>query len=161
MLLNYGVGEDSWKSLGLQGDPTSTSYSRLVGVHWKDWCWSWNSNTLATRSKELTHLKRTDAGKDWGQEKKGMAEDEMLGWLHDTMDMGLGTLWQLVMDRKAWRSAVYGVAKSRTRLSENWTELIPECCSGFPYFLPFKSEFGNKEFMIWATLSSQSWFCFL
>ena len=33
--------------------------------------------------------------------------------------------------------------------------------SGFPYFLQFKSEFGNKECMIWATLSSQSWFCWL
>ena len=64
------------------------------------------------------------------------------------MDMGLGTLWQLVMDRKAWSSEVYGVVKSRTRLSENCTELIPECCSGFPYFLPLKFEFGNKEFMI-------------
>ena len=41
------------------GDPTSLSYRKSVlGVHWKDWCWSWNSNTLATWCKELTHLKR-------------------------------------------------------------------------------------------------------
>ena len=59
MLLNCGVGGDSWESLGLQGDPTSPSYRRSVlGVHWKDWFWSWNSNTLATWCKELTHLKR-------------------------------------------------------------------------------------------------------
>ena len=59
MLLNCGVGEDSCESLGLQGDPTSPSWSRSVlGVHWKDWCWSWSSNTLATWCKELTHLKR-------------------------------------------------------------------------------------------------------
>ena len=59
MLLNCGVGEDSWESLGLQGDPTSPFWRRLVlGVHWKDWCWSWNSNTLATWWEELTHLKR-------------------------------------------------------------------------------------------------------
>ena len=58
-LLNCGVGEDSWGSLGLQGDPTSPSKRRSVlGVHWKDWCWSWNSNTLATCCKELTHWKR-------------------------------------------------------------------------------------------------------
>ena len=38
---------------------------------------------------------------------------------------------------------------------------IPEWFSGFPYFLQFKSEFGNKEFMIWATVSSQSCFCWL
>ena len=59
MLLTCGVGEDSWESLGLQGDPTSPSYGRSVlGVHWKDWCWSWNFNTLATSCEELTHLKR-------------------------------------------------------------------------------------------------------
>ena len=57
MLLNCGVGEDSWESL--QGDPTSPSWRRSVlGVHWKDWCWSWNSNTLATSPEELIHWKR-------------------------------------------------------------------------------------------------------
>ena len=59
MLLNCGVGEDSWESLGLQGDPTSPYYRKSVlGVHWKDWCWSWNSNTLATSCEELTHWKK-------------------------------------------------------------------------------------------------------
>ena len=59
MLLNCGVGEDSWESLGLQGDPTSPSYRRpVLGVHWKDWCWGWNSNTLATSCEELTDWKR-------------------------------------------------------------------------------------------------------
>ena len=59
VLLNCGVGEDSWESLGLQGDPTSPFERRSVlGVHWRDWCWSWNSNTLATSCKQLTHWKR-------------------------------------------------------------------------------------------------------
>ena len=59
MLLKCGVGEDSWESLGLQGDPTSPSYRRSVlGVHWKDWCWRWNSNNLATWCEGLTHWKR-------------------------------------------------------------------------------------------------------
>ena len=48
----------------------------------KDWCWSWNSNTFATWCEELTHLKTPDAGKDWGQEEKGTTEDEMAGWHH-------------------------------------------------------------------------------
>jgi len=48
-----------WESLGLQGDPISPYWRRSVlGVHWKDWCWSCNSNTLATSCKELTHWKR-------------------------------------------------------------------------------------------------------
>ena len=59
MLLNCGVGEDSWESLGLQVDPTSPFWrSSVLGVHWKDWCWSWNSNTLVTWCEELTHLRR-------------------------------------------------------------------------------------------------------
>ena len=83
MLLNCGVGEDSWESLGLQGDPTSPSYRRSVlGAHWKDWCWSWNSNTLATGTKSWLIGKDPDAGKDWGQEEKETTEDEMVGWHH-------------------------------------------------------------------------------
>ena len=56
---NCSVGEDSWESLGLQGEPTSPSQRRSVlGVHWKDWCWSWNCSTLVTWCEELIHLKR-------------------------------------------------------------------------------------------------------
>ena len=59
MLLNCGVGEDSWESLGLQGDPTSPFWRRSVlGFLWKEWCYSWNPSTLAISCEELTHWKR-------------------------------------------------------------------------------------------------------
>ena len=67
--------------------------------------------------------KDPDAGKDWGQEERGTTEEEMVGWHHWlSMDMDLGGLQELVMDREAWHAEVYGVTKSRTQLS-NWTEL--------------------------------------
>ena len=81
MLLSCAVGEDSWESLGLQGDPTSPFWRRSVlDVHWKDWCWS--SNTLATDAKEPSHWKRPWCWERLGQDEKGITEDEMIGWHH-------------------------------------------------------------------------------
>ena len=83
MLLSCGVGEDSWESLGLQGDPSSPSERKsFLNIHWKGWYWSWSSNTFATWCKELTHWKRPGAGKDLRQEAKETTEDEMVGWHH-------------------------------------------------------------------------------
>ena len=77
MLLNCAVGKDSWEPLGQQGDPTSPSKGRSVlGVHWSDWCWSWNSKTVATSGKELTHWKRS-----WSWEGLGArGEGDNRGW---------------------------------------------------------------------------------
>ena len=77
MLLNCGVGEDSCQSLGLQGDPTSPSERKpVMNIHWKDWCWSWNSNTLATRCEVPTHWKRSWC---W-QRLKVEGEGDDRGW---------------------------------------------------------------------------------
>ena len=123
VLLNCGVGEDSWESPGLQGDQTNQSWRKSVlNIHWKDWCWSWNSNTLATWCEELTHWKKPWC---WERLKVGGEGDDR-GW-----DGWMASLtqwkWVWVSSGSWWCTGKPGVlqsmgSQSQTRLS-NWTEL--------------------------------------
>ena len=118
MLLSCGVGEDSWESLGLQGDPTSPSERiSVLNIHWKGWWWSWNSNTLATWCKELTHLQRPWC---WVRLKVGRKGNDR-GW-HGWMASPTRRIWVRVSSRSWWWTGRPGVLQSMgsQRVWHNW-----------------------------------------
>ena len=132
MFLNCGVGEDSWESFGLQGDPTSPSWRRSVlGVHWKDLCWSWNSSTLATSCEELTHWKRP-----WYWEGLGAGGNrDDRGW-DGWMASPPWWTWVWVNSGSWWWTGRPGMVRfmGSQRVTQDWvTELIRWWKIGSPY----------------------------
>ena len=163
MLLNCGVGEDSWETLGLQGHPTSPSQKRSVlGVHWKDWCWSWNSNTLVTWCEELTHWKRP-----WYWEGLGAGgEGDDRGW-DGWMVSPTQCTWVWVDSGRWWWTGRPGVLRSvgsqstgHDRATELHYEVTPLSFDLQGAFLRTCSwegllDFENEECVVFYPLSRQ------
>ena len=125
MLLKCGVGEDSWESLGGTGckeiQPVNPKGDQSWSFLWKDWCWSWNTNTLATWCEDLTHLKRPWC---WEWLKAG-GEGEERGW-DDWMASLTQWTWVWVHSESWWWTGRPGVLQSMgwQRIRRDWvTEL--------------------------------------
>ena len=123
MLFNYGVGEDYWEFLGLQGDQTIHS----KGIQF--WIFIGRTDAEAdtpvlcpSDAKNGLIEKDPDAGKDWRHEEKGTTEDKMVGCHHQLKGHGFEQA-QGDGDRETWCAAVHGVA-DWTRLSYWTTTLI-------------------------------------
>ena len=137
------------------------------GILWKEWCWSWNSSTLASSHEELTHWKRL-----WCWEWLGAGgEGDDRGWDGWMASMtrwtwvwvNSGSLWY----REAWRAVIHGVAKSQTQLS-HWSDLISsdslEPCIQLGISFPFSLAFCFSSFLSYVkhpqTTTLPSWISF-
>ena len=128
--------QDSWESLEQQGSKTSQSWRKsILNIHWKDGCWSWKSNPLATRCEQLTHWKRPWC---WARLKAGGEGDDR-GWDGWMASLTQWT-WVWASSGRCWRTgkpcSPWGHEESDTteRLNSrnkfSWTADFVLCISG-------------------------------
>ena len=132
----------------------------VLGVHWKDWCWSWNSNTLATWCKKQTHLKRPWC---WERLRAGREGDDK-GW-DGWMASSTQWTWVWVNSRSWWQTGRPGmwqsVGSQRVRhdweTELNWTEHCEQASSWNTLHPPwcFKSSSTRCPSVSWWVMSTQ------
>jgi len=131
MLLNCGVGKDSWESLGIQGDPIGQSSRKSVlNIHWRTDTEAETPILWPPDEKNCLTGKDPDIGKDWRQEE--MTEDDMVGWLDGyEFEQALG-----ISDGQgslAWCSP-WNFKKLDMTKGLNWTVDQSKELSGFPWY---------------------------
>ena len=143
----------SYCGLGVQAWLSCVFCFRYLGVHWKDWCWSWNSSTLATSYEELTHWKRL-----WCWEGLGAGgEGENRGW-----DGWMASLtqwaWVWVNSGSWWWTGRPGVLRLNWAIELNWTESCSCALTGLPCDL--ESQLGKNLLLSLHTLWAEFISCY-
>ena len=127
-----------------------------LNIHWKDWCWSWHSNTLATWCKELTHCKR----RPWCWERlKLRGEGDHRGWDSWMASLMVGWTWIWVNSRSWWWTGKSGILQSMgsQRVGHEWATELNWTSSEF--CMKLKSsyqlcEHHHKASLAWESTSS-------
>ena len=114
--------EKTRESLGQEGESNQWILKEInMQSHWKDWCWSWSSNTLALWCEELTHWETPWC---WERMKARRRGEQRIRWLDsitNLMDMSLSKLQDIVKDREPWSAAIHGVTKIWTQFGNRTT----------------------------------------